>query len=281
MIGKAGLGSYAKGILQYCYYDKTQPLTAGEKIPAENIRGELVYIQNLAIKTGEDGTLDLDYLARQYTDNHAKNRKLTKYIWHQSFSFSPGEKPGNDKIRQIVAEFAKEFGFENNQMVVFKHEDSANLHFHIIANRINHNGKNTADHFKNYARTGKFARRMENELDLTQTRDMRINRAQGQKIPLQDKAHAKLRALIDRLKPQVSSVQDLKERLLKEGYKTYVGRGIAFFHIQSKMKVKGSDIGRDYSLASLENWMSQTGETGQNPKLKKRRRKRKDIGLHL
>ncbi|MCF0075801.1 relaxase/mobilization nuclease domain-containing protein, partial [Dyadobacter sp. CY261] len=211
MIGKAGLGSYAKGILQYCYYQKGQQTTAAGQLEGQSVRGELVYIQNLALKTAPDGTLDLDYLARQYTDNHSKNKKLTKYLWHQSFSFSPGEKPSNDKIMQISTEFAKEFGFEQNQMVVFKHEDSANLHFHIIANRINHNGKNTADHFKNYARTGKFCRRMENELSLVPTRDMRINRAPGQRIHLADKAHLKLRSLIDHLMPQVSSIQDLKE----------------------------------------------------------------------
>ncbi|MCF0075812.1 relaxase/mobilization nuclease domain-containing protein, partial [Dyadobacter sp. CY261] len=100
-------------------------------------------------------------------------------------------------------------------------------------------------------------------------------------IHLADKAHLKLRSLIDHLMPQVSSIQDLKEHLLRHGYKTYVGRGIAFFHMQTKMKVKGSDIGRDYSLASLENWMSQTASTTQNPELKKRKRKRRRMGLHL
>ncbi|WP_342089468.1 relaxase/mobilization nuclease domain-containing protein, partial [Dyadobacter sp. OTU695] len=215
MIGKASLGSYAKGILEYCYYQKGQQTTAGEQSKQQSVRGELVYIQNLALKIEPDGTLDMDYLARQYTDNHSKNKKLTKYVWHQSFSFSPSEKPTDDKIMQISTEFAKEFGFEHNQMVVFKHEDSANLHFHIIANRINHNGKNTADHFKNYARTGKFCRRMENELSLVPTRDMRINRALGQRFHLTDKAHLRLKMLIDHLTPQVSSIQQLKEHLLR------------------------------------------------------------------
>jgi hypothetical protein len=281
MIGKAGLGSYAKGILEYCYYQKNQQTTEDQQSKPQSVRGELVYIQNLALKTGIDGTLDLDYLARQYTDNHSKNKTLTKYVWHQSFSFSPGEKPGNDKIMRICGEFAKEFGFEQNQMVVFKHEDSANAHFHIIANRINYNGKNTADHFKNYARTGKFCRRMEQELSLVPTRDMRVNRALGQQIHLADKAHIKLKLLIDRLMPQVSSIQELKEHLLGHGYKTYVGRGIAFFHMQTKMKVKGSDIGRDYSLGLLENRISFNQATTQNPELKKRKRKRRSLGLHL
>jgi hypothetical protein len=94
-------------------------------------------------------------------------------------------------------------------------------------------------------------------------------------------AHMKLKLLIDRLMPQVSSIQELKEHLLGHGYKTYVGRGIAFFHMQTKMKVKGSDIGRDYSLGLLENRISFNQATTQNPELKKRKRKRRSLGLHL
>ncbi|WP_426295697.1 hypothetical protein ACN9ML_14105 [Dyadobacter endophyticus] len=59
MIGKAGLGSYAKGILEYCYYQKGQQTTASEQSKQQSVRGELVYIQNLALKTGPDGTLCL------------------------------------------------------------------------------------------------------------------------------------------------------------------------------------------------------------------------------
>lgn len=279
MIGKAGLGSHPKGILEYCYYQKGQQAAQDQQSKQDKVRGELVYLQNLALKLAPDGALDLDYLARQYIDNHCKNSKLTKYVWHQSFSFSPGEKPADDKIIQISREFAKEFGFEHNQMVVFKHQDSANLHFHIIANRIDYNGKNTADHFKNYARTGKFCRRMEHELALVPTPDMRINRARGQKMHSVDKAHLKLRSLIDHLTGEVSSIQELKDKLLRHGYKTYVGRGIAFFHMQSKIKMKGSDIGREYSLGLLENRFG--ANATQNPEVKKRKRKRRNLGLHL
>jgi hypothetical protein len=121
---------------------------------------------------------------------------------------------------------------------------------------------------------------MENELSLVPTRDMRINRALGQRVHLTDKAHLRLKMLIDHLTPQVSTIQQLKEHLLRHGYKTYVGRGIAFFHMQSKMSVKGSDIGRDYSLSLLENRIGDNAT--QNPELKRRKRKkRRSMGLHL
>lgn len=156
MIGKAGLGSYAKGMLEYCYYEKELTRKQRKELSPDDVRGELIYIQHLGIKTLNDGRLDLDYLAKQLLDNMDKNRNLTKFMWHQSFSFPPGERPSNELITSIATGFAKEFGFEENQMLVFKHNDTSHAHFHIVANRINYNGKNTADHFNNYARTGNF-----------------------------------------------------------------------------------------------------------------------------
>lgn len=131
MIGKASLGSSAKRLIEYCYYDKKVSAKMQRKLDMEEVRGELVYIQNLGIKIEADGKLDLDYLIKQFEDNHARNTQLTKYIWHQSFSFAPGERPDNETITSITTEFAREFGFEDNQMLVFKHEDTGNRHFHV------------------------------------------------------------------------------------------------------------------------------------------------------
>jgi hypothetical protein len=131
MIGKASLGSYAKGLIEYCYYDKHVSAKMRQRLDEQDVRGELVYIQNLGIKMDANGKLDLNYLINQFTSNHTQNTNLKKFMWHQSFSFAPGEKPGNETIAEISTEFAKEFGFEQNQMLVFKHEDSANMHFHV------------------------------------------------------------------------------------------------------------------------------------------------------
>lgn len=279
MIGKAGLGSYAKGILDYCYYGKEISAKMKTELSADMVRGELIHIQNLAIKTHSDGRLDMNYMAKQFIDNHMKNTKLSKFVWHQSFSFAPGEKPGNDTVAQIATEFAKEFGFDDNQMLVFRHEDSENSHFHIVANRINHNGKNTADHFKNYARTGQFCRRMEKELGLTETPDMRINKSRGIEIPLVDQSHLKLRRSIDESLNSITSIDELERHLAAKGYKTYTGRGIAFFDVRKKIKIKGSDLGRNYSLSSIEKRLVQNLEMGVEKQVKPELKKQKKRGI--
>lgn len=281
MIGKAGLGSYAKGILEYCYYEKELTVKQRKSLTIEDVRGDLVYIQHLALKNLPDGRYDLDYLARQFLDNMDKNRKLTKFMWHQSFSFPPGEKPANEKIIKIATEFAREFGFEQSQMLVFKHTDTAHDHFHIVANRLNYNGKNTADHFNNYARTGKFCRRMELEMGLTITLEMRLTSENKQEQGITDKAVIQLKNFIDQLLPSIGSLAELQEGLKQEGYKIYIGRGIAFFNTKTRMKVKGSEIGREYSLANLEKRLGQEIVVEKKPEVSLGSKRQKQIGRRI
>jgi hypothetical protein len=213
-------------------------------------------------------------MASQFLDNMDKNRNLTKFMWHQSSSFPPGEKPTNGKIINIATDFASEFGFEQNQMLVFKHTDTKHEHFHIVANRLNYNGKNRADHFNNYARTGKFCRRMELELGLTITPEMRLTNETRQEKGLTDRAVIQLRNIIDQLLPSINSVAELERALKQEGYKTYIKRGIAFFNTKNRMKVKGSEIGREYSLAKLEKRLGRKLWVRRNRRFRSRRNRK-------
>lgn len=281
MIGKVGLGNFAKGILSYCYYEKELSAKQAKEMTLDDVRGELIYIQHLGISTLNDGRLDLDYLAKQMLDNRDKNRNLNKYVWHQSFSFPPGEDPPEEKLITLAQEFAKEFGFSENQMLVFRHNDTKHKHIHIVANRINYNGKNTADHFKNYARTGEFSRRMEIELGLTITPGMSLNQKVKQQTLTQDTAIISLRSLVDQVLSKASSFEEFGKQMQTRGFKTYIGRGIAFFNMQNRMKVKGSDLGKDYSLQNLEKRMGMEMPQALMPVKKKKKSRRKRLGLSI
>lgn len=39
MIGKAGLGSYAKGMLEYCYYEKELTRKQRKELSPDDVRG--------------------------------------------------------------------------------------------------------------------------------------------------------------------------------------------------------------------------------------------------
>ncbi len=256
MIGKVSLGSFAAGLLEYCYYEK---LGLNEekrlKLGPDDVRGEVVHIQNLALKTLPDGRFDLNYLTKQFLENRELNQNLKKYVWHQSFSFPEHEKPTKEQIQSISEKFAKDFGFENNQMIIFRHSDTNHNHFHIVANRININGQTTASNFKNYQRTGDFCRKIEKEMGFQLTPAMRISdemkgQRQSRRIAESDNA-TRIRQTIDKNLGQNQSFESLKQSLKLEGIKTYIGRGISFIDEATGAKFKGSDLGKEYSYQGL------------------------------
>ncbi|PSL29597.1 hypothetical protein [Dyadobacter jiangsuensis] len=122
---------------------------------------------------------------------------------------------------------------------------------------------------------------MEQRLELIQAPEMRINKRQGLENVLTDKQHLKLKSSVDELLNTVVSIDELKAKLLAQGYKTYVGRGIAFYHLQKNIKIKGSDLGRSYSLASIEKGLAQNIgiEVKEQPKQVQNRQKKQGLGI--
>lgn len=254
MIGKMTSGSNPSGLLYYCYYEKDK-LSAEEKakLTPDDIRGELIYIQNLAIQTLPDGRFDMDYLAKQFRDCADQNQHLKNYVWHQSFSFPNGEAPTKEQIEDISTSFARDFGFSENQLVVFRHNDTHHAHFHIVANRINFEGKTTAKDSYSHLRTGTFCREIELEMGLQITPNMKAllpKREQEKRFSTSDLAQS-IRQKIDHHLPYNHSFEELKKALDKDGVKMYQKRGVSFLDKKSKAQFKGSDLGREYSLMNL------------------------------
>jgi hypothetical protein len=179
MIGKvASIGTSFLGTLEYCYYD----IRPNRSLDRSQIRGELVYFQHVPVSTANDlrqikGTkealLNLEKMAERMQRTANLNHRIEKPVWHQAFSFPVGEKVSNETMAEICQLFAKRFGMENNQLVAFRHSDKDHDHFHIIANRISLDGKNTAKTRFNFLEIGRFCREMEQLYELTPTAQMK------------------------------------------------------------------------------------------------------------
>ncbi len=268
MIGKAGLGSYAKGILEYCYYEKKNlSESKRQQLTAKDVRGELVYIQNLGIDYKHDGRLNIDYLSKQFVHNRNHNKNLSKFIWHQTFSFPPEEKVSKETMWTICERFSEEFGFENNQLIAFIHRDTAHEHFHIVANRVSGNGKNTADHFNNYRRTGDFCRKIELELGLKITAEMNLKRKE-KALGIDQDPKVVLQQQLPRILTASGNFNEFTRFMKKEGFSCDIGRGLTFIQITTGQKIKGSDVGREYSLQNVKKRLDQEQEAGHSQKQK-------------
>ena len=245
MIGKLKLGSGAAALIKYCYYakDENGRLT-------DIIRGELLYSNQLYESRLSNGHLDINNIASQYQRIADTNSKTTKFIWHQTLNFHPEEKVSNEMMVTLAREFAQAFGFKDNQYLVFRHRDRTNDHFHIVANRIDAMGKNTASDQKNYEKIQQWCRVMENKYKLRLTEnhlqklDARHNRDNQQA--------EKLKKILDAVVPGCQTMSELGIALRRKNITMYLGRGVSFTNKRSGVSFKGSDLGREYSRAGIE-----------------------------
>ena len=78
--------------------------------------------------------------------------RAKKPVGHFILSFSPHDllRINNQMLEQIVDDYLKRMGYDDNQFVAFRHSDKKHPHVHIMVNRVNFKGKCTSDsHEKN------------------------------------------------------------------------------------------------------------------------------------
>lgn len=244
MIGKAITGGNISGLLNYCYYEKT-------KLKKErNVRGEYIFSQNVQILL-TDGRLNLSAISKQFSDIARLNQNCTQPFWHQCFSFPKNENPSNGLLEQITIDFALDFGFFERQMIAFRHYDKEHHHFHIISNRLDLDGKNAVKTSNNYYRINTFCRKMEKKYGLKSVEIGRTNKIDGKENPISNKYADDLRATIDIFLPKAQSIDEFAKMMQKQGYMIEKGRGITFVLPKNNIRIKGSDLGKEYSLSNL------------------------------
>lgn len=266
MIGNvANFGKGFKGCIQYNILGER-----GTKKENE-IRGEFIYSQNLDSILLAESPIEcpIDELVSEFHEPLKLGKsKVQNPVLHQSLSFPPGEKVDNETLEKICIEFSNWFGLKNNQMVVYKHSDKKHEHVHIVANRVDIDGVNSYRDSNNFYETGKFCRYVEQKFGLQKTKQMDSLKIDGKGVTSENKLHVQLRQQIDMLLVEVSSTKELRHALLQKGWKSYEGRGISFVHKASGTSIKGSELGRNYSLNGLQKLIerakSGAGETGSN-----------------
>ena len=238
------MGAGAAGVINYCYADQQVP--EGEKV----IRGELLYSNEIWEARLPDGRLNVASIAAQFHQVAALNEDTKKFLWHQTFSFPPGEKISNETMVKIARDFAKDFGFEDNQYLVFRHRDTPHEHFHIVANRIAPAGKNTASDQHNFERIQVFSRKMEQKygLSIPENHRQKVDAKYNRKNSQLDQMIKTLELIL----PKCHSLSELSISLKKKGIVMHLGRGVAFTDKKSGVTFKGLDLGRNYSRANIE-----------------------------
>ena len=90
-------------------------------------------------------------MAEVFADMQAlipKNCRTKKMVFHCSLNPHPDEKLSDETLTQIAKEYMEELGYGKQPYIVFKHNDIAREHIHIVSLRVDGEGKKINDRFE-------------------------------------------------------------------------------------------------------------------------------------
>lgn len=185
----------------------------------------------------------------------ASSAATQKPVFHASLSLPSGQKATNEQWKIAAETYLSEMGFalEQTQFMVVRHRDAAHDHIHILANRVMLQGKILSDK-KDFKRSHQATRAAELAANLPQF---------GPAAPTEKEGKAqKMRTIIDTA--MLKSNGNLEEFKLNLGEdsielkiainsKTGEAFGVNFIdHADANRYWRGSEIGKEYSLKSLQ-----------------------------
>ena len=77
-----------------------------------------------------------------------KKCRTKKAVFHCSLNPHPDEKLSNEQLTQIAKEYMETLGYGKQPYIVFKHNDIAREHIHIVSLRVDGNGRKINDRFE-------------------------------------------------------------------------------------------------------------------------------------
>ena len=116
-----------------------------------------------------------------------KKCRTKNVVFHCSLNPHPDEKLSDEQLTQIAQEYMQTLGYGEQPYIVFKHNDIAREHIHIVSLRVNSAGEKINDKFEN-RRSKRITDHLEQKYGLipsTPTKEQRTNAPASQEhLPL-------------------------------------------------------------------------------------------------
>ena len=238
-------------------------------VKGASFRGCVQYVtgKDNATVLVSDGVLlgSVGNIADSFEYQRGLNPRCSKPVGHIALSFKPEdkEKLTDEMMAKIAREYMELMGIRDTQFILVRHHNTANPHCHLVYNRVDNNGKIISDKFER-KRSEKIVKHLKDKYGLTysdgkgQTRTERLHYTERTKFEIQNAVKTALRAsrnwqqFTDRLKQQGIEVEFKRRRCSDD-----VIEGITF--IKGGMRFKGSQIGRQFSYAKLNERLADDG----------------------
>ena len=206
-----------------------------------------------------EGVRGYDYrcMAADFEVQHRLMPEKEKPVFHGVLSFPAGEKPADERMVELARKYLEEIGMKNTQYAVVKHTDTAHLHVHVIANRVNNEGKVTGQGLI-IERGIRAAEKLTREYGLSAERGKQLDRTNMEALHKPDAKKYRLYQAIQESLPGCGRLEDLEKKLLEKGISTrykydavnHERVGISF-RIEGQ-SFKGSGVDKAFSFSGLQ-----------------------------
>ena len=111
-------------------------------------KGEANILLAAELYQDKDGRYTMEDVLADMEALIPKNCRTKKTVFHCSLNPHPDEKLSDERLTQIAKEYMEALGYGKQPYIVFKHNDIAREHIHIVSLRVDSRGRKINDKFE-------------------------------------------------------------------------------------------------------------------------------------
>ena len=229
------------------------------------------------LRKGFDGTFQMDKVLADMQRAIPEQCRTKKTVFHCSLNPHPDEKLTDEEFTQIAKEYMEALGYGKQPYIVFKHNDIAREHIHIVSLRVDFDGNKINDKFEG-RRSKKITNALEKKYNLipsskvserTTTETPKVNVVQGNiKEQVANTVRSAMKHYTFCSLGELNAVLRKYNLAVEEVKTEYRGKrydGLVYVPTDDKgnkvsTPIHASDIGRGVGYAAIQNKMQKSKE---------------------
>ncbi len=240
MIAKTKIGRSFKGICNY--------------LLAKVNEGKGIILETNGVREDNRQMIADFNMSKQHND------RLSRCVWHTSLSFVKEDQLTDDSMTRITKDWMNEMGLTNTSYVIIKHTDTDHPHVHLVASRIDNNGKTITDS-NNWPRSEMSCRMLEEKYQLQRIPDIRRETKINQEaLKGRDKFKSECHLALQEALRNTKNIEEFNKHMNNKKIECLwkfnpdgSPRGLSFQN--NNLKIKASDINRMYSAKSITKYL--------------------------
>ena len=229
------------------------------------------------LRKGFDGTFQMDKVLADMQKAIPEQCRTKKTVFHCSLNPHPDEKLTDEEFTQIAKEYMEALGYGKQPYIVFKHNDIAREHIHIVSLRVDSKGRKINDKYEG-RRSKKITDALEKKYNLIPsskvsekptTETPKIDATQGN---VKEQVSNTVRSVLKHYSfcslGELNAILSRYNLAVEEVKTEYRGKrydGLVYVPTDDKgnkvsMPIHASDIGRGVGYAAIQNKMQKSKE---------------------